>query len=149
MTNKYDGQDDPLMHLANWDQAYGEKPQPKWVHLLCHTLDVVSINWYVETELCHGIGEWDILREGFIMTFSFEDGFDYIDEALQEVKATIFRIPQDPLDMIQPDWTNQLSHVLECYNVIAEEEDEDPRKINIPEKKVTVRLRDHTLRILI
>lgn len=34
------------------------------------------------------------------MTFNFEDGFDSIDEALQEVKATIFRIPRDPLDLI-------------------------------------------------
>jgi len=34
------------------------------------------------------------------MTFSFEDGFDSIDEVLQEVKATIIRISQDPLDMI-------------------------------------------------
>ena len=60
------------------------------------------------------------------MTFSFKDGFDYIDKALQEVKSTIFRISQDPLDLIQPDWTTQLSHALECYNVIAKEEDKDP-----------------------
>jgi len=68
------------------------------------------VNWYVEAELCHVIGEWYILHKGFIMTFSFEDGFDCIDEALQEVKATIFRIPQDPLDLIQPKWAAQLSH---------------------------------------
>jgi len=67
------------------------------------------------------------------MTFSFDDGFESIDEALQEVKTTIFRISQDPLDLIQPYWTTQLSHALECYNVTAEEEDEYPRKINIPE----------------
>jgi len=84
------------------------------------------MNWYLEKELCHDTGEWDILREGFIMTFSFEDGFDCIDEALQEVKAAIFRIPQDPLDLIQHEWTTQLSHALEYYNVTAEEEDEDP-----------------------
>lgn len=48
MTDKYDGQDDPCMHLAKWAQAYGEKPQPKWVHLSCHTLDVIPMNWYVE-----------------------------------------------------------------------------------------------------
>jgi len=68
-----------------------------------------------------------------MMIFSFEDGFDSIDEALQEVKATIFRIPQDPLDLMQPEWATQLSHALECYNVTAEDEDEDLRKINIPE----------------
>ncbi len=67
------------------------------------------------------------------MTFNFEDGFECIDEALQEVKATIFRVLQHPLDLIQLDWTTQLCHILECYNVIDEEEDEDPRNINIPE----------------
>lgn len=35
----------------------------------------------------------------------------------------IFRILQDPLDLIQPDWTTQLSHALEFYNVTVEEED--------------------------
>lgn len=89
----------------------------------------------MEKNLRHGIGEWDILRKGFIITFNFEDGFDYIDEVLQEVKATIFRIPQDPLDMIQPNWTTQLSHMMECYNVTGEEEDGDPRNINIPKTK--------------
>ena len=68
-----------------------------------------------------------------MMAFSFEDGFEGIDEALQEVKATIFRIQQDPLDLMQPEWATQLSRMLECYNVTIEEEDEDPQKINIPE----------------
>lgn len=45
--------------------------------------------WYIETKLHHGTGEWDILCEGFMMTLSFEEGFDSIDEALQEVKETI------------------------------------------------------------
>jgi len=66
-------------------------------------------------------------------TFNFEDGFESIDEALQEVKAAIFRIPQDPLELIQPDWSTQLRHALECYNMTAKGEDEDPRNINIPE----------------
>lgn len=37
------------------------------------------------------------------------------------------------MDLIQPEWATRLSHTLECYNVTDEEEDEDPRKINIPE----------------
>lgn len=65
-------------------------------------------------------------------TFSFEDGFESIDEALQEVKATIFKILQDPLELIQPDYSTQLHHALECYNVTAKGEDEDLRNINIP-----------------
>lgn len=125
MIDKYDGQDDPRAHLAKWDQAYGEKPQSDQVHLFYHTLDVVPMNQYIETELCHGTSEWDILHKGFIMTFSFEDRFDCIDEALQEMKVAIFRISQDPLDLIQLDQATQLSHALECYNVTYEQEDED------------------------
>ena len=92
MTEKYDWKDDPHTHLAKWIKAYGVEPQPEWVHLFYHSLDVISMSWYLETELLHGTGEWDILREGFIMTFNFEDEFDCIDEVLQEVKAAIFKI---------------------------------------------------------
>ena len=90
------------------------------------------MNWYLEMDLRHGTAEWDILREGLFMTFSFEDGFESIDEALQEVKAEIFRILQDPLDLVNPDWSTQLRHALECYNVNVEGEHEDPRNIDIP-----------------
>lgn len=69
-------------NLAKWTKVYGTEPQPKWVHLFCHTLDTIPMNCYLETELRHGTVEWDILREGFLMTFSFEDGFKCIDEAL-------------------------------------------------------------------
>ena len=72
---------------------YGAKPQPEWVHLFCHTLDIILMNWYFETELHHGIEEWDVSRQGFFMMFSFEDGFECIDEALQDFKTTIFKIP--------------------------------------------------------
>ena len=74
LANKYDWKNNPCTDLAKWMQAYGEMPQPEWVHLLFHTLDVIPMNWYIEIELCNGIGKWDILNEGFMMTFSFEDG---------------------------------------------------------------------------
>ena len=67
------------------------------------------------------------------MKFSLEDGFDCRDEVLQEVKASIFRISQDPLDLTQLEWVTQLSHVLECYKITTKEDDEDPWKINILE----------------
>ena len=35
--------------------------------------------------------------------------------------------------MVQPDWSTQLCHALECYNMTTEGEDEDPKNINIPE----------------
>lgn len=59
------------------------------------------------------------------MTFNFEDGWDSIDEALQELKETIFRIAHESIESIQPKWVAPLSCTLECYNVFAEEEDED------------------------
>jgi len=98
-------------------------------------MDTIPINWYLEMELCYGTVEWDILREGFLMTFSFEDGFESIDEALQENKAATFRILQDPLELVQLDWSTQLHHALECYNLTIEGEDKDPRNINIPKAK--------------
>ena len=132
LIEKYNGRNDLHDHLAKETEVYGVKPQPKWFHLFCHTLDVIPMNWCLEKELRHGIEEWDILHRGFLMTFSFEDGFLSINEALHEIKTSIFRILWDPLDLIQPDWTTQLSHALECYNVTMDEEDEKQRKINIP-----------------
>jgi len=92
LTKKYDGRNDLLDHLLKWTKVYGMEWQPEWVHIFCHTLDIVPMNWYLQIELFHVTAEWDNLREGFLMTFSFEDEFKSINEALQEVKATIFRI---------------------------------------------------------
>jgi len=58
------------------------EPQPVWVHLFCHTLDIIPMNWYLEIELRRGTVEWDVLREGFVRTFNFEDGLESIDEVL-------------------------------------------------------------------
>lgn len=134
LVDKYDGHNDPRAHLTKWTKVYGEEPQPGWVHLLCHTLDVIPINWYTKTDLCHGTSEWDILREGLLLTFMFEDHWlDIVDDALQAVKETIFKIHQEPMEVLQLELATQLRCVLECYNVNVEEDDEDPRNINIPE----------------
>ena len=44
LTNKYDGRSDFHDHLAKWIDAYGAEPQLEWVHLFCHTLDVIPMN---------------------------------------------------------------------------------------------------------
>jgi len=69
------------------------------------------MSWYLEIELRHGTTKWDVLSEGFFMKFSIEDGFESIDDALQEVKVAIFRILKDPVELIQLDWSTQLCHV--------------------------------------
>lgn len=59
-----------------------------------HTLDVIPRKWYTKTELRHGTSKWDILCEGFLSTFIFEDQWmDTMDDALQLVKTAIFRTP--------------------------------------------------------
>lgn len=40
ITEKYDGHDDPCMHLTRWIRGYREEPQLEWVHLFYHTQDV-------------------------------------------------------------------------------------------------------------
>ena len=83
VVERYDGRDDPRMHLTRWIKTYGEEPQPEWVHLFYHTLDVIPRNWYTDTELRHDTGEWDILRTVFLSTFLFEDQWmDPVDEVL-------------------------------------------------------------------
>jgi len=51
IADKYDGCDDPRTHIAKWTKAYGEEPQLECVYLFYHTLDVIPMNWYTETEL--------------------------------------------------------------------------------------------------
>ena len=83
LTKKYDRRYDPRDNLAKWTKVYGKEPWLEWVHIFCHTLDIIPMNWYLETKLHHGTVEWDILREGFVTTFNFEYGFESIDEVLQ------------------------------------------------------------------
>jgi len=85
--------DDPHDNFAKCTKVYGTELHPEWVHIFCHTLNIIPMNWYLETKLHHDTMEWDILREDFVRKFNFEYGFESIDEALQEVKASIFRIP--------------------------------------------------------
>lgn len=47
----------------------------------------------------------------------------------------IFITPVEPIAWVKPDWSTQLCHALECYNVTTEEGEEDPRNINIPESE--------------
>lgn len=63
---KYDGRNDPSDHLAKATEMYEVEPQLEWVHLFCHTLDVILMNWYLKTELCHETEEWDFFTKDFL-----------------------------------------------------------------------------------
>jgi len=59
------------------------------------------MNWYIKMELHCGMSEWDILREGFLLTLMFEDcWWNIVDDTLQVVKETIFKIPQKPMKVL-------------------------------------------------
>ena len=62
------------------------------------------MNWYIETELRHGTREWDVLCEGFLLTFTFGDRWsDTTDDVLQAVKTTVFKMPQEPMEVLRPE----------------------------------------------
>ena len=54
LIEKYVGRSDLCDHLSKWTDAYGAEPQLEWVKLLCHTLDVIPMNWYLVTQLHYG-----------------------------------------------------------------------------------------------
>ena len=102
------------------------------------------MNWYTEMELHHGTSEWDILREGFLLTFTFEDHWwDTVDDALQAIKVAIFKIPQELMEVLQPDWATQLSCVLECYNVNMRRMMRIHDKLTFQKLKAVARCEDH------
>lgn len=70
---------------------WGEDQAPKWVHTVFHTLNVVPMSRYIETELQHGIVNWEELVEGFLMTFSSEDDCQHIEKYLQVLRGGNFK----------------------------------------------------------
>jgi len=98
MNEKCNGRDDLHDHVAKWNKAWGIEPHPEWVYIFCHTLDTIPMIWYLKMELFHVTTECDVLKEGYLLTFSFEDGFVSINEALQEIKEVIFRMWQETME---------------------------------------------------
>lgn len=60
---------------------------------------------------------------------------DIVDNAFQFVKTAIFKIPLEPEEIVQLEWSHQLSQALEFYNVHVDDDEDDTRNINIPETK--------------
>jgi len=65
LTKKYTRKDDSREHLARWTKVWGGIPQPEWVHIFVHTLDVIPKSWYLETKLRNGTTNWDEMKEKF------------------------------------------------------------------------------------
>ena len=93
--------------------------EPKCVPMFFNTLDIIPMNWHLETMMKHGTMNWTELVEGFLLTFNFENDWSCIDEALKAVKTGIFKTTT-VLSCMPLDWTTHFQHALEFYNVIAE-----------------------------
>lgn len=92
------------------------------IRILKQNFDMVQVN---------GISYAKVFIE-----FLFADQWtDTVDNALQVVKAIISKVPLEPEEIVQTDWLHQLSNALECYDVQVEDDDDDQRNINIPEKE--------------
>ena len=76
--------------------------------------------------------------DNFLLMFTFESEYPSVDQALDVIKIKIFEDCTLSVSA-QPEWAIQLEEALECYNFASEpeEEDEDPRNINIPESEGT------------
>lgn len=88
------------------------------------------------------------MKEIFLLTFSFEEGFTCIDEAIQEIKETILQTLVEPITWVKPNWSTYLQHALECYDVTTEEGNENPWHINIPELEGQREVRGPSVEIL-
>jgi hypothetical protein len=67
------------------------------------------------------------------MTFGFESEYPEIDDALEVIRMKLF--DDYPLPIFnQLDWVAQMENAVECYNFVADEE-EDPHNVNIQESE--------------
>ena len=51
MNHKYDGQDDPRIHVEACIEAWKQRSVDEWVHLFVHTLGTTPKDWYTKIEL--------------------------------------------------------------------------------------------------
>ena len=54
MNYKYDGKNDPRIHVKACIKAWKQRSADEWVHLFVHTLGNIPKNWYTEIELRRG-----------------------------------------------------------------------------------------------
>lgn len=86
------------------------------------------------TELHRGTETWSLLCDGFQLTFGFESQYLEIDDALEVIRLKLFDDCPIPI-FNQPYWATQMENEVECYNFVADEEEEDTHNMNIPKSE--------------
>ena len=77
-----------------------------------------------------------------MLTFSINEVCPALDVAIRLIHTKVF----DDQEVVEyrPDWKEQEAHVVECYN-LAIDKDDDPRNINIPESEGHFKVHGPTL----
>jgi hypothetical protein len=117
------------------EEAWRNIPQEQWVHKFINTLDTTPINWYLQAELGLTTSDWYNMNQKFIATFSFEIQYPSVYQDLQVVKQKVIeKAPSLPEEQEEDEWIAPLQKLQGYYNINADKDD-DPRNVNITEKK--------------
>jgi hypothetical protein len=114
-------------------------PKKEYMHRFIHTLYTMPKNSYLEIEMCREAMNWDQLIQRFEVKFTFEHESPLTDVSLKDIRTNIF-LEEGPIvvvPMCSVHIASTIVHkLLECYNVVKEEQDEeDTRDIPLPKTK--------------
>ena len=87
----------------------------------------------METELQRETNEGISPTDSFILTFSFESGFECLGKALQDIQEVIFDTTKPKVECALPTWDVKMKDIVNCWNFWVEDNEEDPRNITILE----------------
>jgi hypothetical protein len=129
----YIGRSCPKDHVQSCEETWSNILQEQWVHKFINKLDTIPINWYLQAKLRLITIDWEGMTRNFVTTFLFETQYPSVDQALQIVRQKVFEEASNPpLEQEEDEWTVPLQKLQGCYN-INDDEDDDPRKVNIAE----------------
>jgi hypothetical protein len=83
---RYTSQSFLKYHVRGCEEAWSCIHQEQWVHKFINNLDIMTINWYVESELHLTTVDWQGMIQNFVATFLFEIQQPLVDQALQVVR---------------------------------------------------------------
>ena len=85
--------------------------------------------------MCLITTDWEGMTQNVVTTFLFESQFTSVYQASHIVRHKVFEETSIlPLEQEEDEWTAPLEKLQGCYNINVDEDD-DPRKVKITEKK--------------
>jgi hypothetical protein len=95
--------------VRNYEEAWSNIPQEKWVNKFINTMDTTPINWYLQVELRLITIDWEGMTQNFVTTFLFESQYSLVDQELQIVRHKLFEEAYNlPLEQEEDEWSGPL-----------------------------------------